>query len=151
VQWHGPEIRQVPVRCWYAEPSSPSKPIGGVDGIQKVDAFVPIFELQQNFLMDQTFRQTDTSSFSGGGKNLEFKPDAMPRGLFVSVHGHPIYRVTAVKFPSDGPLYGIPLPLGPHGNGVTVSIEFEQAPQQGECYLYVAVWLAGKVELPREQ
>lgn len=140
--WRGPVIRAVTVKCWTAEPSEPAKLFGGEHGTQQAKTFVPTSDLTPSATqVDTSFHQTTFRSFSGGGKMSDLKPKDLPPGIFVSVKGHPILKVTAVQYPiqdHDPPLFG------PQKTGVKVAFDFIHEPGNGECYLYVAVWVAVK-------
>lgn len=140
-RFSGPVIRQVNVQCWYAEPSEPSKCIGGAHGFQKVPAFLPTGEISDPALVDTAFRQKAPLPFSGGGATSDLKPDDLPAGVFVSFKGHPIFKVNQVQYPTQSQ----EPPLDRQSKtGVTVAVEFQHEPSSGECYLYVAAWMAVK-------
>ena len=138
--FRGPIIRPINAQCWYAEPSTPAKCIGGIHGVQKVTALVPIDDIDLAHL-DTNFRQKTLASFSGGGKTSALKADELPAGFFVSFKGHPVYSVTKVQYPVKGM-------VPPHWNqrqtGVNIELDFEHEPTNGECYFYVALWVAVK-------
>jgi hypothetical protein len=137
VHFLGPVIRPFQVRCWYSEPSTPSKCVGGIHGTQKVTAFVPVNADKSH--IDRTFRQTIISSFSAGGKTSDFRAENMPPGIFISFKGHPIFAVSDVKYPAENQESRI---SGQRESGVTVQVDFEHEPTNGECYLYLAVWVS---------
>jgi hypothetical protein len=66
----------------------------------------------------------------------------IPRGVYVSLRGHPIYRVTKISYPASHPLG--PPSMGAKGSGVLVEAEFIHQPRMGECYFFAAVWLVLK-------
>jgi hypothetical protein len=138
--FRGPVIRSFNVQCWTAEPSDPSKCIGGVDGLQKVSVFVPTSYSPNTTQADPAFHQENVSSFSGGGLHSGLLPGDIPPGIFVSFNGHPMFKATRIQFPiemTDG--IG-----GARGTGVKVEADFEHTKTSGECYFYVAVWVAEK-------
>lgn len=141
-RWRGPAIRAVNVKCWTAEPSEPAKLFGGEHGTQQVTAFVPTSDLTPSAAqVDTSFHQATFRSFSGGGKMSDLKPKDLPPGIFVSVKGHPILKVTGVQYPIQD---HDPALFGPQKIGVRVAFDFIHEPGNGECYLYVAVWTAVK-------
>jgi hypothetical protein len=104
VHFRGPVIRPFNVKCWTAEPSAPTKCVGGIEGLQKVTAFVPTSDRSGNpRQIDTSFRQQTLTSFSVGGSASYLKPADIPAGIFVSFRGAPIYTVTRVRFPVDMP------------------------------------------------
>ena len=137
-RWAGPYIHQVNVRCWYAQPTAPEKPIGGAKGIQKVSQFFP---LQSGTEIDTSYQQTKLLTFSGGGMSLGMEPREMPRGVFVSFRGHPVWSVTKIEYPTRGISFSTP---GKTAAGIKISLDFIHEPTMGECGLYAAVWLAQK-------
>jgi hypothetical protein len=141
--WSGPVIRAANVKCWSAEPSAPSKFLGGEHGTQQITAFVGTSDpTSPPIQLDTSFHQTTLDSFSGGGKISDLKAQDLPPGIFVSLKGHPVIKVTSVHYPIQDHDY-IPV-FGPLKTGVRVTIDFMHDPGMGECYLYVAVWTAVK-------
>ena len=118
-----------------------SKLFGGEHGTQHVTSFIPTSDLAPAGQVDTSFHQTNLRSFSGGGQNSDLKASDVPAGIFVSLKGHPILKVTALQYPvqdHDPPLFG------PQKTGVKLAVDFRHEPGNGECYLYVAVWIAVK-------
>jgi hypothetical protein len=142
IKFVGPIIRQVGVTCWYAEPDAPAKCVGGVHGFQKIVSFVPTEPTVRSASVDTSFRQKSLSSFSAGGATSELKSEDIPPGIFVSFKGHPVFKVTKVQFPAKS----VELVRLQEGltTGVSVELDFSHEPSNGECYLYVAVWVAVK-------
>jgi hypothetical protein len=136
----GPVIRAFQVQCWSAEPSAPQKCIGGTHGTQKVSILVPINELVDPKHIDTSFRQQVLTSFSTGGWSPVLKSEDLPPGLFVSFKGHPIFKITEVRYPAEesDPVSGT------RKIGVRISAEFVHEPSMGECYFYAALWAAVK-------
>ena|ERR1700678_884178 len=138
----GPIIRPLDVKCWYAEPSAPTKPIGGVHGFQEVVVYLPTDDLTDAAHIDNSFRQSPLH-FAGGGATSDIKPEDLPPGIFLSFKGHPIYKVLEVKYPSQPEVRGTPS-AAKSKIGVTVRINCEHEPTNGECYFYLAAWTAVK-------
>jgi hypothetical protein len=138
--FRGPVIRAFNVRCWTAEPSEPSKCIGGVEGFQKVTAFAPTSDSKDTKEADTSFHQQTLSSFSAGGATSDLKPANIPPGIFVSLKGHPIFKVRRVQYPIEMKENFV----SPRATGVKVEADFEHTKTSGECYFYVAVWVAEK-------
>lgn len=141
--WVGPSIRKVYTSCWYAEPSNPTKLIGGSDDWQQAMGFAPI-QLPAGARIDSSYRQDKLSRLAGGGSTTALKPEDMPEGVFVSAIAHPIFKVTQVQYPAKDPisvLTGVP-----RMEGVLVFADFKHLPNMGECHFYIAVWLATKTE-----
>lgn len=141
--FHGPAIRPISVACWHAEPETPNNFQGGKHGFQHASAFVATNDMMSSQIhADTSFHQMAIGSFSAGGSISKLTPKDVPPGIFVSFKGHPILKVTSIEFPAQGrdnpPLFG---PLKP---GVNVAIDFMHEPRMGECYIYVAVWVAVK-------
>jgi hypothetical protein len=133
----GPIIQQVNVACWHAEPDDPDKCVGGPHGPQKLTVFVPTQTQFKDVPINFSFHQDSLAFFSGGGAKSELKADELPSGVFVSFKGHPIYKIVKIEFPAksaDGP--------APIASGVSIQLEFSHEPTNGECYFYVAVWVA---------
>src|SRR5258708_32753282 len=143
VKFVGPVIRQLNVACWYAEPGAPEKCIGGVHGFQRVQSFLPTDGIVKPEAIDTSFRQKSPLPFSAGGGTAEINNEDLPPGLFISLKGHPVFKVTKVEFPLKA--HDPPLAFnGPPVTGASVELEFSHEPSNGECYLYIAVWVAVK-------
>jgi len=139
----GPMIRQVQVACWHAEPNDSTKCIGGVHGFQRVQSFLPTDVMVRSESVNTDYRQGSTSWFSAGGAKSEIKSEDLPPGIFFSFKGHPIFKVVKVQFPTKA--HDSPFAFsGELKTGASVEIDFSHEPSNGECYLYVAVWVAVK-------
>jgi len=133
--FRGPVIRPVNVGCWYAEPPTPSKCVGGVHGVQKVTAFVPTIDLVDPTRVDTSFHQKTLVSFAGGGMTSGLQTDKIPAGIFVSFKRHRIFAITQVQHPIQSEV----LPFsGQKKVGAKIAFDFEHEPSNGECYFYVA-------------
>ena len=141
--WVGPSIRQVHTLCWHAEPSNPTKPIGGSNDWQQAMGFAPI-QLPANARIDSSYRQGELSRLAGGGSTTALKPEEMPAGVFVSAIGHPIFKVTQVQYPAKNPIGFLTGVSGIEGG--LVFADFMHLPNMGACHFYIAVWLATKSE-----
>jgi hypothetical protein len=134
----GPQVTRANVRCWGAEPEAPTKFFGGVHDFQNVSVFVPLEPLLAGAEIDTTFRQDRVRSLDRGGADSPLTVSEVPPGLFVSIRGHPVFKVIGFKFPSQS------ASPAPGRKGVTINIAFRHEPNMGECYLDVAVWVAVK-------
>jgi hypothetical protein len=143
-KWRDPVIRGAGVQCWTVSPSEPATPVGGVHGAQHITVFVPLRRIGEPWQVDSTFQQTEVPSLAGGGALPVLTAADIPKGLFISVKAHPIFRVTKVKYPVTSP----PL-TEPGKSGVLLSADFSAEPEMGECYFFVAVWVA--VPNPQDQ
>lgn len=132
LNWRGPSIKQLPARCWYAEPRAPNVPIGGTSEVQALSSFHPIVTNSA-----RTVRQTDLSALAGGGWQTPLKSDDLPSGVYVAVRAHPVFRVTKIEHPARG----IDFSEGRNRTGVQITAEFLHTPTMGECYFYAAVWV----------
>jgi hypothetical protein len=138
--WVGPRIISFPVQCWRLEPSAPKKPVGGVHGWQRKSAFVS-FSATESQGRDIRFRQQlPLRSFAGGGASHSLTERDLPEGFFVAFRGHPVWRVTSVKYPSPRPRFMENSRT--EGPAMRIDIEFRHEPTAGECYMYGAVWMA---------
>jgi hypothetical protein len=136
ILWNGPHIGQANSRCWSAEPTAPTIPIGGSDDWQKLVGFVAI-EGDPVAQIDNSFRQSDVHALAGGGATSELTPTDLPPGIFVSVKAHPVFKVTRIRYLEKGPA------LSSKGDrGVAVEADFLASRSMGECYFYFAVWEA---------
>lgn len=134
IDWVGPFVNQVgDATCWRVEPFAPSVPVGGQHGIQHVVGFV---HLPHELLgeRDTGFSQTDMQGLAGGGQQSDLKPGAIPSGFFLTARSHPIFRVTKVELVAKTPFFPGPV--------LAVFADFWHEPTMGECYFYLAGWIA---------
>jgi len=85
---------------------------------KKVETLLPIV-LPHSAQVDVSYVQLDFSWLAGGGTQTPLKPGAVPAGLFVAVRAHPVYKVTALKFP----VTPLPFPFSPRLNPAKVAVK----------------------------
>lgn len=140
IRWVGPAIKQIYVQCWSVNPLSPNVPVGGTKEVQKVLTFVPTPPIEKE--VEISYRQENVGSFSSGGMTSKLNAEELPRGIFISFKGHPVFRIVRIEYPKTNP---IPYPAAAGRIGATVTAEFLHTPTMGECYFYSAIWVAQKV------
>lgn len=136
-KWQGPFINQVgDASCWRVEPNAPEMPVGGEHGTQSVVGFV---RLPPSALAghDKRFQQSQLDGFAGGGWMSNLRPEDIPAGFFLEVKAHPVFKITKVEFHRSIP----PIFAGPV---LAVYADFLHEPPMGQCYFYLAAWIAQK-------
>lgn len=132
--WWGPSISATTAKCWRVEPDDPQTPVGGIHGEQIVTGVIRLpREMVER--RDKNFQQGALQGLSGGGWESDLEPGDLPAGVFLAARGHPIFKVNGVDLDSSNILAG-------GGPALVVTAEFVHEPRMGECYFYLAAWVA---------
>ena len=132
--WWGPSISATTAKCRHVEPDDPQTPVGGIHGEQFVTSVIRLpREIVER--RDKNFEQGMLQWLSRGGRKSDLEPGDLPTGVFLAARGHPIFKVNAVELDTANILAG-------GGPALVVTAEFVHEPRMGECYFYLAAWVA---------